>query len=177
MPNSVLLAVMATAGLVLAAGAAISSAGPAPADAAQAGRTVKYYAFDINNSSNDVGFVPVPGSNPKVFAQGDELIINDQLTTTRKTAHGYPIVGYDSGVCALTRMPESGARQTLANCVVTAVVRRGSLAIQGVVRFSKQQPESAVLTVTGGSGRFDQATGTVAVSFTKDFKILTFKLR
>jgi hypothetical protein len=33
-----------------------------------------------------------------------------------------------------------------------------------------------VLAVTGGTGRFDGAAGTVGVSFTKDFKILTIKL-
>jgi hypothetical protein len=165
------------AGMGLITGAALATTAPAPASTAQTARTMSYYAFDINNGTTDPGFVPVPGSNPKVFAQGDELIINDRLTTTRRTAHGYPVIGYDSGVCTLTRIPEAGPPETIANCVVTAVVKAGSLAIQGVVRFSKQHPEPAVLAVTGGSGRFGGAAGTVAVSFRKDFKILTFKLR
>lgn len=69
------------------------------------------------------------------------------------------------------------ARQTLANCVVTAVFRGGSLTVQGVVRFQSQQPRSAVLAVTGGTGRFDRTASTVAVSFTKNFKILSFALK
>ena len=77
----------------------------------------------------------MPGSNPRAFAQGDELIINDQLTTTHRKGGGYPIVGYDSGVCTLTRLPEKFAEQTFADCVVTAVWRAGRLTVQGAVRF------------------------------------------
>jgi len=34
-----------------------------------------------------------------------------------------------------------------------------------------------VLAITGGTGRFDGASGTMCVSFTKDFKILTIALK
>ena len=122
-------------------------------------------------------FRSVPGTNPKVFAQGDELIINDQLTTTHKVNGGYPIVGYDAGVCTLTRIPEQNAEQTLANCVVTAVWKTGALTVQGVVQFKSQQPRAAVLAITGGTGRFAGATGTLRVAFTKDYKILTIRLK
>jgi hypothetical protein len=138
--------------------------------------TLTFYAFDINNGTADPGFIHVPGTNPKAFAQGDELIVNDQLTTTHRVGGGYPIVGHDAGVCTLTRIPEPHADQTLADCAVTAVLPGGSLTIQGVVRFRSRQPQPAVLAVTGGTGRFDGAAGTVAASFTKNFKILTIKL-
>lgn len=163
-------------GTALAACGTIGVAAATPVSAAHAARTLRYYAFDINNGATDPGFIPAPGTNPKVFSQGDELIINDQLTTTHRAKGGYPIVGYDSGACTLTRIPEKNAEQTLANCVVTAVFKGGSLAVQGVVRFKSQQPQSAVLAVTGGTGRFDRTAGTVAVSFTKNFKILSFAL-
>jgi hypothetical protein len=39
--------------------------GPAPGQ-----RTLTYYAFDINSGTADPGFLPAPGSNPKVFSQG-----------------------------------------------------------------------------------------------------------
>lgn len=167
-----------TALAVAAAGAAslAAAAGPAAASPA-ASRALTYYAFDINNGTNDPGLIPVPGSSPKSFAQGDELIINDQLTTTHRRAGGYPIVGYDSGVCTLTRLPEKYAEQTYANCVVTAVWRTGSLTVQGVVRFKSQQPEPAVFAVTGGTGRFRGAAGTIHVRFTKEFKILSIALK
>ncbi len=165
---------------IIAAGAALvatMAASAAPAAARTGARTHTYFAFDINNGSTDPGFIPVPGSDPKVFAQGDEIIINDQLTTTHKVNGGYPIVGYDSGVCTLTRIPEPHARQTLANCVVTAVVKNGSLTVQGVVRFKGQQPEQANLAITGGTGIFATARGSVRVSFTRTHKILTFSVR
>jgi hypothetical protein len=152
-------------------------AAAAPSGSAGAGKTLTYYAFDINHGAPDPGFIPAPGTNPKVFSQGDELIINDQLTTTHQVNGGYPIVGYDAGVCTLTRIPQKHAEQTLANCVVTAVWKNGSLTVQGALRFRSRQPEPAVFAVTGGTGRFNGASGTVGVSFTKNFRILTIKLR
>src|SRR6266702_7383907 len=74
-------AVIATAAALAACGtprvAAATPGGSAPDP-----RTLTYYAFDINNGAADPGFIPAPGTNPKAFAQGDELIINDQLTST-----------------------------------------------------------------------------------------------
>ncbi len=169
-------AAVITAASALAA-CATSGAAAAPAGTPGTAKTLTYYAFDINNATTDPGFIPVPGTSPKVFAQGDELIINDQLTTAHKVGSGYPIVGHDAGVCTLTRIPEPHADQTLANCVVTAVWRGGSLTVQGVIAFQSKQPQPAVLAVTGGTGRFDGAAGTVGVSFTKNFKILTIKLK
>lgn len=123
------------------------------------------------------GFIPVAGTNPAAFSQGDELIINDQVTVTHKRGNGYPIVGFDSGVYTLTRVPEKFAEQTLGNCVVSVVWKDGSLTVQGVVRFKQQKPQSAVLAVTGGTGRYHGATGVVDVAFAKNHKILTFKLK
>jgi hypothetical protein len=172
-------AAIIAAGAALAASGAVGIAAAAPAGSAVAPavRTLRYFAFDINNATTDPGFVPAPGTNPSVFSQGDELIINDQITVTRKSGNGYPIVGFDSGVCTLTRVPEKFAEQTLGNCVVTAAWKHGSLTLQGVVHFKKQQPESAVLAVTGGTGSFDGASGVLDVGFTPSHKVLTFKLR
>ena len=182
-------AAIVAAGAALAASGAIGVAAAAPVSsttasstAASSGaataRTLKNFAFDINNSTNDPGFIAAPGTNPAVFSQGDELIINDQVTVTRKSGNGYPIVGSDSGVCTLTRVPEKFAEQTLGSCVVTVVWRKGgSLTFQGAVRFKHQQPQSAVLAVTGGTGRYDGASGVLDVSFTASHKILIIRLR
>lgn len=170
-------AAVIAAAAALAACATPGAATAAPGSSAGAGKKLTYYAFDINHGTADPGFIPAPGTNPKAFAQGDEVIINDQLTTTRKVNGGYPIVGRDAGVCTLTRIPQKYSEQTLANCVVTAVWNNGSLTVQGVIGFRSRQPQSAVLAVTGGTGRFDGAAGTVGVSFSKDFKVLTFTLR
>jgi hypothetical protein len=176
-------AAMARWGAVLAAATALATcitpgaAATASARPYAAGATLTYYAFDVNNGTTDPGFIPVSGTNPKAFAQGDELIINDQLTTTHRVNGGYPIVGHDAGVCTLTRIPERHANQTLADCTVTAVWHNRSLTVQGVIAFRSNQPQPAVLAVTGGTGRFDGAAGAVSVSFTKNFKILIIKLK
>jgi hypothetical protein len=162
------------AGVALVSCATVGAAAAAPNTAP---RTLTYYAFDINNGTTDPGLIPVPGTNPNVFSQGDELIINDQITSTHKAKAGYPIVGHDSGVCTLTRIPEKYAEQTLADCVVTAVLKGGALTVQGVVQFKSQQPQAATLAITGGTGRFAGAEGTVRVTFTKAYKILAFRLR
>ena len=166
----------ATAAAAALAACGTTGAAAAPAGSADAATTITYYAFDINNGTADPGFIPAPGTNPNVFAQGDELIINDQVTTTHKVGSGYPIVGYDAGVCTLTRIPEPHADQTLANCAVTVVFHHGSLTVQGTLSFQARQPQPATLAVTGGTGPFAGTAGTVAVSFTKNFKILTIKL-
>jgi hypothetical protein len=162
------------AGAALTASGTIGAAVAAPNHAAKA---VKYFGFDINNTTTDPGFIAAPGTSASAFSQGDQLIVNDQLTVTHKRGSGYPIVGHDSGVCTLTRVPEKFARQTLGNCVVTAVVNGSSVTVQGVVRFKMRQPQSAVLAVTGGTGRFRGATGSVDVSFTKSHKVLAFHLK
>ncbi|MGD0701195.1 MAG: hypothetical protein ABSA02_15080 [Trebonia sp.] len=144
----------ARAAAIIGAGAALVACGTAGAAAAAAPsraavtktvttKTVRYYAFDINNGGNDPGLVPVPGTSPGKFAQGDELLINDQVTSTHLVKGGYPIVGFDSGTCVLTRIPEKYAEQTIADCVVSVDVKGGSLTVQGALHFKSQQPQSA----------------------------------
>jgi hypothetical protein len=169
-------AIISSAALAVAVGTA-GAAAAAPRGTAADARTLTVFAFDINNGGPDPGFIPVPGTSRSSFAQGDELIINDQLTLPELAGKGFPIIGHDSGVCTLTRLPERDARQTYASCVVTAVVRGGSLTVQGILSFHGQQPLPATLAVTGGTGRYAGAAGTVHVGFARDHKILTFRLR
>jgi hypothetical protein len=169
---------VAAVSAVLAVGGVVAGVAAAtPASAAAAAGTFRYYAFDINNGTTEPGLIPVAGSNPGTFAQGDELILNDQVTTTHWAGHGYPIVGFDTGVCTVTRIPEKNAEQTIANCVVSVAVSGGSLAVQGAVHFKSGQPEPATLAVTGGTGKFSGKSGEVRVSFTKTHKILVFTLK
>jgi hypothetical protein len=170
-------AAIAAAGVALTAGSIAGVAMATPATASATAGTVRYYAFDINNGTTDPGLIPVAGSNPATFAQGDELILNDQVTTTHWVRHGYPIVGLDSGACTMTRIPEKNAEQTIANCVVSVALRGGTLAVQGAVHFKSGQPQAATLAVTGGTGKYDGKTGEVRVTFAKTHKILVFTLR
>ena len=169
---------------IIAAGAALMAGGTAGVAAATTGagtaavaKSFQYYGFDINNGGADPGFISAPGTKPANFAQGDELIINDQVTTTRLVKGGYPIVGFDSGVCTLTRIPEKYAEQTIGDCVATVVLKGGSLTVQGAIRFTAKQPDAGTLAVTGGTGSYDGVTGQVSVSFTKNYKILAFRLK
>jgi hypothetical protein len=170
-------AIIGSAALAVAVGTAGAAAAAPRGAAAPDARALTVFAFDINNGGPDPGFIPVPGTSRSSFAQGDELIINDQLTLPELAGKGFPIIGHDSGVCTLTRLPERDARQTYASCVVTAVVRGGSLTVQGILGFHGQQPLPATLAVTGGTGRYTGAAGTVHVGFARDHKILTFRLR
>jgi hypothetical protein len=172
----------ARAATIIVAAAALIACGTAGAAAAAtstaaAAKTVRYYAFDINNNSTDPGVVPVPGTSPGKFVQGDELLINDQVTTTHLVKGGYPIVGFDSGTCVMTRIPEKNADQTIADCVVSVDVKGGSLTVQGALQFKSQQPQAATLAVTGGTGSFSGAVGQVGVSFTKNYEVFTFTLK
>jgi len=49
--------------------------------------------------------------------------------------------------------------------------------VQGILSFHGQQPQPATLAVTGGTGRYTGAAGTVQVGFARNHKILTFRLR
>jgi hypothetical protein len=168
--------------VIIAAGAALIACGTAGVAAAAPGttavtKTVRYYAFSINNGTTDPGFVPVPGTSPGKFVQGDELLINDQITSTHLVKGGYPILGFDSGTCVLTRIPDKDADQTIADCVVSVNVKGGDLTVQGALQFKSQQPEAGTLAVTGGTGSFSGAVGQVGVSFTKNYEIFTFTLK
>jgi hypothetical protein len=178
------------AAVAVAALAVFGSAEVGTATASPAATSVKYYAFDINtgglgvtNGGSDPGFFAAPGTNSATLSQGDEMIVNDQLTISHRVSGGYPIVGYDSGVCTLTRLPNPSAStgaqkgpQTLENCEVTAMLKDGSLVVQGAIPFASQQPEPSTLAIIGGTGAYVGAGGTVHVSFGKEYDVFSIEL-
>ncbi len=179
-----------TAAAAVAALAVFGSAGVGTATASPTTTSLRYYAFGINtgglgvtNGGIDPGFFAAPGTNPAVLSQGDEMIVNDQLTLSHQVHGGYPIVGYDSGVCILTRLPNPSATtgaqkgpQTLENCDVSAVLKGGSLVAQGTIPIASQQPQPSTLAIVGGTGAYEGARGTVHVSFGKEYEIYSVKL-
>ena len=136
------------------------------------------YAFDINPSADEL--IAAPGTTPGVVSEGDQSIINDQLTSTHLAGHaasaGYPIIGYDSGTCTFTRVAPDGQpssspfNNTLENCVATAVLPNGSITAQGVITTDSGTPQPATLAVTGGTGSFEGARGIVKVTFGAQFE-------
>ena len=146
-------------------------------------RTTTVYAFDINPSTDEL--IPAPGTPPGVISEGDESIINDQLTSTHLAGHGasagYPIIGYDSGTCTFTRVspdsqPSNSAFDTtLEDCAVTAFLPNGSITVQGVITTRSGTPQPATLAVTGGTGSFNGANGTLRVTFGSQYQGQQYK--
>jgi len=184
-PRGWLVALAGGAALLGACGAATSSSRPAtPASATlTAARTTTVYAFDINPSSDEL--IPAPGTTPGVISEGDEAIINDQLTSTHLAGHGpsagYPIIGYDSGTCTFTRVSPDGQPShsafdtTLESCVATAFLPNGSITAQGIITIRSGTPQPATLAVTGGTGSFNGANGTVRVRFGAQYQGQPYK--
>jgi hypothetical protein len=136
------------------------------------------YAFAISPSS--VGLLPAPGTTPGAVSEGDESIINDQLTSNHLSGHGasngYPVIGYDSGICIYTRVSPDGQsggspfNDTLEYCDATAVLSDGSITAQGIITTDAGTPQPATLVVTGGTGRFDGVHGTILATFGSHFE-------
>jgi hypothetical protein len=181
------VALVGGAALLGACSTATSSSRPAtpPRATLTAVRATTVYAFDINPSTDEL--IPAPGTTPGVISEGDESIINDQLTSTHLAGHGasagYPIIGYDSGTCTFTRVSPDGQPSdsafdtTLEYCVATAFLPNGSITAQGVITIRSGTPQPATLAVTGSTGSFNRANGTVRVTFGQHYKTLTITVQ
>jgi hypothetical protein len=172
-------------GAVVFATSASSPAVPvAAALASTSAKTIVVNGFDINAGDNDL--VPAPGTKGGVIAEGDQSIVNEQLTATNESKNGknegYPIIGYASGVCTFTRVAPDGQgkgspfNSVLENCIVTAVLPRGSLTIQGVITMKAGADQPSTLAVTSGTGSYDGARGIVDATFGKEFATYTIVL-
>jgi hypothetical protein len=151
---------------------------------APSAKTIVVNGFDINSGDNDL--VPAPGTKSGVVSEGDQSIVNEQLTLSKETKNGkdegYPIIGYASGVCTVTRVAPDGQSKgspfdsVLDNCDVTAVLPKGSLTIQGVIAMKAGADQPSTLAVTGGTGGYDGVRGIVDVTFGKEFARYTIVL-
>ena len=106
-----LVAIAITLALLLTFGASSTSSASKPTRRLTTSVTTKVvYAFAISPSW--VGLIPAPGTTPGKVSEGDESIINDQLTSDHLSGHGassgYPVIGYDSGTCIYTRVSPDG---------------------------------------------------------------------
>jgi hypothetical protein len=182
-------AVAVLSGAIVLGTNAASPAAPVPPPAvaatpasAPSGTAFAVNGFDINSGDNDL--VPAPGTKPGAVSEGDESIVNEQLTETKETKtgknRGYPIIGYVSGACTFTRVAPDGQSKgspfdsELENCIATAVLPKGSLTIQGVITVKGSVEEPAMFAVTSGTGSYDGARGIVEATFGKQF--VTYKV-
>jgi len=124
-----------TGAVVFATNASSSGAPVAAAPTSiSSAKTIVVNGFDINSGDNDL--VPASGTKSGVITEGDKSIVNEQLPATKESKNGknegYPIIGYASGVCTLTRTSPDGQgkgspfNNILENCVVTAVLPRAA---------------------------------------------------
>ena len=89
------------------------SRGRSTGASAPSAKTIVVNGFDINSGDNDL--VPAPGTKFRCLPEGDQSIVNQQLTANKESKNGknegYPIVGYASGVCTFTRISPDRAIQ------------------------------------------------------------------
>jgi len=161
------VAAVVTAVVCLAVGAA--AAGAVDKHRSRAANTITVYAFQEGS------LIVVPGTSASALSQGDQKIVNDQLTATHAGPNGYHIIGHDAGVCTFTRIVNS--HDGLADCDVTAVLKGGSLTAQGVVEIRAGAVQPTDLAITGGTGKYATSRGTVHVKDTTGHEIFTINLR
>ncbi|MFJ3231298.1 hypothetical protein [Streptomyces sp. NPDC086787] len=107
--------------------------------------------------------VPPPGTS-----QGDELVITGDLLQSGTT------VGHFNEVCVITR---AGDDDSDLQCQVTLTLPKGQVTVQGVFEITGSGPGDIALAVTGGTGEYETARGSVhAVSTSPDETRLTLHL-
>ncbi len=158
--------VLVMAAMVTTAALAVSGigAGGAAASAPARGRTIR-----IDAVATQENFVDVDPAGPSL---GDVLIVHDDWKNTDGQ-----VVGYDGIVCTTTFIDTNG--DTMFECLLTGHLDEGDLTAQGLFTEPATEPPlaSAVLAVTGGTGRFGEAEGTVTVQeISEEETYLTFRL-
>jgi hypothetical protein len=138
---------------------AVSSVGPAtgggPARDGDHRHTVRVLSTTTGETFVDVGR---PGES-----RGDSFVFS-----ARVTRHGKK-VGRVGVACTITSV-----RRQEAQCLGTARLRRGQISIQGLVRG---EPDVFAFPITGGTGAFEAAGGTLVVRQLTDTKErLTFHI-
>jgi hypothetical protein len=135
---------VATVGLV-----SIASASSSPNRTASSSKTKTIQV--LQSGSGVFTFVDVGPADDSI---GDYTVINTPLL--HPTSHQQ--VGLESAVCTAIEAPP-GREQ----CVTTASFPAGDITFQGVFVF--EPPKPFVLAITGGTGAYRTAHGTVTFSF------------
>jgi hypothetical protein len=144
---AVLAAVVAVVGVSLAS---------AQSKGSSDGQVIKLFALTVQTTDIDLG--------PPGFSLGDQNVFSDDLSPQKGSA----TTGIDGGVCTIVRIDET-ANTATAQCVVTASLAGGQIAIQGLATFAEEpEPTKLVLPITGGSGSFSGASGEVTVELISD---------
>jgi hypothetical protein len=121
-------------------------------------RTVRVVALTTEEEFVDLG--------AEGFSLGDQGVSSEKLLKAGEE------VGHSGVVCTITSVEREEAQ-----CAATAWFRGGQITVQGLLGVGPDAPETFVLPITGGSGKYEGAEGEVHVSPVSETKdILTFRL-
>jgi hypothetical protein len=152
---------------VIAAGVATLASAATNGSTGEHHRTQVFRVFEQTVKSEFVN-VGAPA-----FSLGDQQVFSSDLLRHR----GGSKLGTDGGACTAVRIlgPDSGVFQ----CVVTAAFSRGQITTQALVEFADgQTPPPLDIATTGGTGKFEGASGHVNVKeLSETESILTFYVR
>lgn len=150
---------LGTVGAVTAVAAlAVGSVGPATGQTSASGNSDDHQVVSVLSTNTEEAFVDVGEPD---FSLGDSFVFSSTLTRHGET------VGHTGVVCTITsvQMEES-------QCVGTAWLRRGQITIQGLLAGEPDE-----FAITGGTGAFEGAGGTLVVRVISDTKErLTFHI-
>lgn len=155
-------------------GAAVLAAGGAFALVATSSTAIADSSFSVFAFGHGK-YIPAPGSNGKTVSKGDQIIITDTLTSTRRDDGRYRVVGHDSGTCVVTRATKSGNERAQCN-ITESFDDQGRITLQGVIHLFRGHLRTSHLAVTGGTGAFEGASGTATVEPGRHHNTYTFDL-
>ena len=135
----------------------------AQAQTVNAASTIRLNAIEVTAGTNH--------ANGTGYAVGDGLAYSERLTdASTGSASGYDVVS-----CTVVRVLNEVKRAGVLQCNLTARLKNGTVAAQGIVW---QNGSDSRLAVTGGTGAYDGAAGSLLVSSPNvDRTQLTFALR
>lgn len=152
---------LAATGAVLGVVAlAAGSAGPATGHGGGGGGHDHGHTLRVLSTNTEEAFVDVGEPD---FSLGDQFVFTSELTKRGRT------VGHTGVVCTVTSVERNESQ-----CAGTAWFEKGQIAIQGLI---SGEPERFSFPITGGTGVFESAGGTLVVTELSDTEeLLTFHL-
>lgn len=157
------LTVGAATGLVLAAGGIAVGATSASSDQS-AGDVLRLVGTEVSSQFLDLGEAD--------FSEGDQFVFTNDLL------RGDTKVGEDGGWCIVTRLTQEGANSW--ECHGVNSLPGGLITVQGSVTYApgeELKAEPYQFAITGGTGRYRDAGGTVRIEEVSPEKLrLTFRI-
>lgn len=148
------------AGAAAAATAALITLGQAGSSAATGAAAAKGTRLVFDST---VAQTRTLDADPKGPSLGDRTVLSENLSVKGKT------VGADGIECVVTRVTKAKGKVTgvASQCLATLDLRRaGQITAQGLNTFRSSSGSSFDLAVTGGTGRYLGAAGTLTVRST-----------